>query len=291
MNAVASPDNTTAGIGGPALGDGEFKFLREFVYQHCGIALSEQKRQLVQGRLVRRLRALGMKGFDAYCHLLRTDPESELGELASAISTNVTSFFREVHPFEALTNELLPRWLDQKRREGDRLRIWSAGCSSGEEPYSLAMVLAEALERCGRSIDAKILATDLSPAALAAAQKGVYPVERLEGVSAERRRRWFLRGEGEYAGLACVHPALRELVTIAPLNLLHDWPMQGPFDAIFCRNVVIYFDQPTKRTLFIRFARLLPKGAPLFLGHSESMHGLSDEFELIGRTIYRKKTA
>lgn len=291
MNAVASHDNTVAGVAGPVLGDGEFRFLREFVYAHCGIALSEQKRQLVQGRLVRRLRALGMKGFDAYCELLRADPQSELGELASAISTNVTSFFREVHHFEALTDDLLPRWLDQKRREGDRLRIWSAGCSSGEEPYSLAMVLAEALERCGRSIDAKILATDLSPAALAAAQKGVYPVERLEGVSAERRRRWFLRGEGEYAGLACVHPKLRELVTILPLNLLHEWPMQGTFDAIFCRNVVIYFDQPTKQKLFRRFARLLPPGAPLFLGHSESMHGLSDEFELIGRTIYRKKTA
>ncbi|MBP1473720.1 protein-glutamate O-methyltransferase [Frateuria sp. MAH-13] len=291
MNAVASHDNTMAGVAGPVLGDGEFRFLREFVYEHCGIALSEQKRQLVQGRLVRRLRALGMKGFDAYCELLRADPESELGELASAISTNVTSFFREVHHFEVLADDLLPRWLDQKRREGDRLRIWSAGCSSGEEPYSLAMVLAEALERCGRSIDAKILATDLSPAALAAAQKGVYPVERLEGVSAERRRRWFLRGEGEYAGLACVHPKLRELVTILPLNLLHEWPMQGTFDAIFCRNVVIYFDQPTKQKLFRRFARLLPPGAPLFLGHSESMHGLSDEFELIGRTIYRKKTA
>jgi chemotaxis protein methyltransferase CheR len=291
MNAVASQDHAAAGLTGPVLGDDEFQFLRTFVYQHCGIALSEQKHQLVQGRLVRRLRALGLKGFDAYCQLLRTDPDSELGELASAISTNVTAFFREVHHFEALTNEMLPRWLEQKRREGDRLRIWSAGCSSGEEPYSLAMVLAEALERCGRSIDAKILATDLSPAALAAAQKGVYPIERLEGVSAERRHRWFLRGEGEYAGLACVHPKLRELVTIAPLNLLHDWPMQGPFDAILCRNVVIYFDQPTKQKLFRRFARLLPAGGPLFLGHSESMHGLSDEFELIGRTIYRKKIA
>ncbi|UGB38815.1 CheR family methyltransferase [Frateuria soli] len=291
MSAVASHDNMMAGVAGPMLGDGEFQFLRAFVYEHCGIALSEQKRQLVQGRLVRRLRALGMKGFDAYCQLLRTDPDSELGELASAISTNVTSFFREVHHFEALAGEMLPRWLEQKRREGDRLRIWSAGCSSGEEPYSLAMVLAEALERSGRNVDAKILATDLSPAALAAAQKGVYPVERMDGIDPERRRRWFLRGEGEYAGLACVHPKLRELVTIAPLNLLHEWPMQGPFDAIFCRNVVIYFDQPTKQKLFRRFARLLPAGGPLFLGHSESMHGLSDEFELIGRTIYRKKTA
>jgi len=291
MHAVADNDSLVAGLAGPALGDGDFQYLRGFVYEHCGIALSEQKRQLVQGRLVRRLRALGMKSFGAYCELLRTDPQRELGELASAISTNVTAFFREVHHFEALANEMLPRWLEQKRREGDRLRIWSAGCSSGEEPYSLAMVLAEALERCSRSVDAKILATDLSPAALAAAQKGVYPIERLEGVSDARRQRWFLRGEGEYAGLACVHPKLRELVTIAPLNLLHEWPMQGSFDAIFCRNVVIYFDQPTKQKLFHRFARLLPAGGPLFLGHSESMHGLSDDFELVGRTIYRKRAA
>ena len=291
MSAVVDQDNLAAGLAGPVLGHGDFQFLRTFVYQHCGIALSEQKHQLVQGRLARRLRALGLKDFGAYCELLRSDPERELGELASAISTNVTAFFREVHHFEALANEMLPQWLEQKRREGDRLRIWSAGCSSGEEPYSLAMVLAEALERCDRPIDAKILATDLSPAALAAAQKGVYPVERLEGVSAERRKRWFLRGEGEYAGLASVHPKLRALTTILPLNLLHEWPMQGPFDAIFCRNVVIYFDQPTKQKLFQRFARLLPAGGPLFLGHSESMHGLSDEFELIGRTIYRKKTA
>ncbi|MEI7035974.1 protein-glutamate O-methyltransferase [Fulvimonas yonginensis] len=288
MNAVA--DHDTAMVAGPVLGDGDFQFLRGFVYQYCGIALSEQKRQLVQGRLARRLRALGMRGFGEYCELLRRDPGSELDELSSAISTNVTAFFREAHHFDLLAGELLPRWLEQKR-EGGRLRIWSAGCSSGEEPYSIAMVLAEALERCGRTVDAKILATDLSPAALAAARKGVYPLERLEGVSPERRRRWFLRGEGEYAGLACVHPRLRELTAILPLNLLHEWPMQGPFDAIFCRNVVIYFDQPTKQKLFRRYARLLPDGGHLFLGHSESMHGLSDEFELIGRTVYRKKPA
>lgn len=291
MNAVAGHDSMAAAVTGPVLGDGDFQFLRAFVYEYCGIALSEQKHQLVQGRLLRRLRALGMKSFGAYCELLRADPQRELGELASAISTNVTAFFRESHHFDLLAGDLLPRWLEHKRRDGDRLRIWSAGCSSGEEPYSLAMVLAEALERGGASLDAKILATDLSPAALAAAQKGVYPIERLEGVSAERRRRWFMRGEGEYAGLARVHPRLRELVAILPLNLLHEWPMQGPFDAIFCRNVVIYFDQPTKRKLFQRFARLLPEGGPLFLGHSESMHGLSDDFELVGRTVYRKKTA
>jgi chemotaxis protein methyltransferase CheR len=291
VNAVSGvlDDNTGAmASAGPLLGNAEFEYLRAFVLEHCGIALGEHKHQLVQGRLQRRLRALKLRNFASYCELLRSDPYSELGELASAISTNVTAFFREVHHYDLLVNELLPRWLHEKRREGDRLRIWSAGCSTGEEPYALAMVLAEAIEQSGSKVDAKILATDLSPQALETARKGVYSLERLAGISAERCRRWMLRGEGEYEGLACVHPRLRELVTIEPLNLLHPWPMRGPFDAIFCRNVVIYFDQPTKQRLFRRYAELLPTGGYLFLGHSESLHGVNDQFELIGRTVHRK---
>jgi len=291
VNAVPGMlgDSTAATAGsGPVLGNAEFQFLRKFVLEHCGISLGEHKHQLVQGRLQRRLRALGMKNFSSYCELLRLDPSDELGELASAISTNVTAFFREAHHYDLLVNELLPRWLQEKRRDGDRLRIWSAGCSTGEEPYALAMVLAEALEQHDSKLDAKILATDLSPQALDTARKGVYSLERIAGISAERCRRWMLRGAGEYEGYACVHPRLRELVAIQPLNLMHEWPMRGPFDAIFCRNVVIYFDQPTKQRLFRRYAELLPKGGHLFLGHSESLHGVNDDFELIGRTVYRK---
>ena len=288
--AVSEFPMVRSNTGGPSLGDAEFQFLRDFVYRQCGIALSEQKRQLVQGRLLRRLRALGLQDFAAYCQLLRQDPQAELGELASAISTNVTAFFREMHHYDLLIEQLLPRWLEAKQG-GGRLRIWSAGCATGEEPYALAMVLAEALERSGSKVDARILATDLSPQALEHAQGGIYALERMEGVSDERRRRWFLRGEGQHAGHACVHPRLRELVAIQPLNLLHDWPMRGPFDAIFCRNVVIYFDKPTKQRLFERYAGLLEAGGYLFLGHSESMHGLSDAFELVGRTVYRKRAA
>ena len=291
MAANLSHEVAAPGLGGPLLGNRDFDFLREFVLAHCGIALSEQKRQLVQGRLLRRLRALGLKDFSAYCELLRRDPDAEMGDLASAISTNVTSFFRESHHYDLLEQTLLPQWLAEKRRSGGRLRIWSAGCSTGEEPYALAMVLAEALEKHAPGVDAKILATDLSPQALAGAREGVYPVDKLGGVSAERRRRWFLRGEGSYAGLACVHPRLRELVAIQPLNLLHEWPMSGVFDAIFCRNVVIYFDKPTKERLFRRYAGKLGPEGYLFLGHSESMHGLNDDFALVGRTVYRKKPA
>lgn len=288
--AVSNFGAVVANGGGPLLGDAEFQFLRDFVYRHCGIALSEQKRQLVQGRLLRRLRALGLKEFASYCELLRKDPDAELGELASVISTNVTAFFREMHHYDLLVEQLLPHWLEEKKH-GGRLRIWSAGCATGEEPYALAMVLAEALERTGSHVDARILATDLSPQALEHAQAGMYALDRMEGVSAERRRRWFLRGEGQYQGYACVHQRLRELVTIQPLNLLHDWPMRGPFDAIFCRNVVIYFDKPTKQRLFERYAGLLAPGGYLFLGHSESMHGLSDAFDLVGRTVYRKRAS
>lgn len=152
------------------------------------------------------------------------------------------------------------------------------------------MVLAEALEKAGaRDLDARILATDLSPQVLETAKNGVYLLDRLGGISEERRRRWLLRGSGEYEGFACVHPRLRELVTVRQLNLLHDWPIRGPFDAIFCRNVVIYFDQPTKQRLFRRYAELLPAGGYLFLGHSESLHGISDDFDLIGRTVYRRR--
>ncbi len=291
MNVAAAMlrDAGPAAGGGPQLGEAEFRFLRTFVLQHCGIALGEHKHQLVQGRLARRLRALRLQSFADYCDLLRADPQSELGELSSAISTNVTAFFREVHHYELLANELLPSWLQQKRRDGDRLRLWSAGCSTGEEPYALAMVLAEALERSEQKVDARILATDLSPQALETARRGVYPLERLAGVSNERRRRWMLRGDGAYAGLASVHPRLRELVSIELLNLLHAWPMSGPFDAIFCRNVVIYFDQPTKQRLFARYAQLLPVGGYLFLGHSESLHGISEAFELVEHTVYRKR--
>lgn len=276
-----------SGTGIHSLGDAEFRFLSDFVARHCGISMGEHKRQLLQGRLQRRLRALGLGGFEDYCRLLRENPQSELDEFASAVSTNVTAFFREPHHFDFLSGAL-PAWLAQN--PGGRIRIWSAGCSTGEEPYSLAMLLAEALEKHRGAADALILATDLSPAALDTARHGVYPSQRLDGISPERRRRWLQRGSGTRAGKVRVHPRLQELVRVRPLNLLERWPMRGRFDAIFCRNVMIYFDTSTKRHLFERFdAALLPHGK-LLLGHSESTHGLSDRFTLIGRTIYEKRS-
>ena len=281
--AFADPRRFGESVEAAQLSDSAFAFLSEFVHRHCGIVLGEHKRQLVQGRLRRRLRVLGLDSFDAYANRLRNDPGSEVEELTSAISTNVTAFFRESHHYELLADSLLPQWLAARPA---RLRLWSAGCATGEEAYALAMLLAETLEKSGSKVDARILATDLSARALAVARTGSYPVDRLDGVSEARRQRWFVNDEQPHT--LRVHPQLRERVAFQPLNLLHDWPMHGPFDAIFCRNVVIYFDKVTKMRLFERFASLLPVGGYLFLGHSESMHGLSDAFELVGRTVYRK---
>ncbi|HJP99803.1 MAG TPA: protein-glutamate O-methyltransferase CheR [Rhodanobacteraceae bacterium] len=274
-----------AGTGIRTLGDAEFRFLSGFVQEHCGITMGEHKRPLLQGRLQRRLRALELESFGDYCELLRRDPDSELGAFVSAVSTNVTAFFREPHHFEYLGGQL-SGWLGERPRR--RLRIWSAGCATGEEAYSLAMVLAEAMDAEHGAVDALILATDLSPAALETARRGVYPLERLGGVSPERRHRWFQRGSGAQAGFARVHPRLTELVRVRPLNLMEPWPMHGTFDAIFCRNVVIYFDAPARKRLFERFHGALQPEGKLFLGHSESMHGLSERFKLVGQTIYTK---
>jgi len=288
MSTTLDQDSRTpAGADGTmALRDEDFAFISRFVFERCGIVLGDNKRQLVFGRLVRRLRELGLSSFAQYCQRLRDQPEQELDPLASAISTNVTSFFREEHHFQFLAGNLVPELT--ARGVGSPVRIWSAGCSSGEEPYSIAMVLAETLGARAKGV-ARILATDLSQRALGVAQQGMYPIDRLQGVSDARRKRWFQRGAGANDGMARVAQPVRELVTFNPLNLLEQWPMKGPFDAIFCRNVVIYFDNPTKQRLFARYAQLLAPGGYLFLGHSESLHGLSDAFDLVGRTIFRKR--
>lgn len=286
----ARPENiarvTTGADGTMVLRDEDFSFISKFVFDRCGIVLGDNKRQLVFGRLVRRLRELGLSSFSQYCQLLRDQPEEELDPLTSAISTNVTSFFREEHHFEFLSGTLVPEVL--ARGSGAQVRIWSAGCSSGEEPYSIAMVLAEVLGDRAKNVS-RILGTDISQRALGIAKQGVYPLDRLQGVAESRRKRWFRRGAGANEGLARIAQPIRELVTFNALNLLEQWPMHGPMDAIFCRNVVIYFDNPTKQRLFARYAQMLAPGGYLFLGHSESMHGLSDAFDLVGRTIYRKR--
>ncbi len=264
--------------------DAHFNRLRERVRRHAGIHLNDSKRQLVYGRLSRRIRALGLSGFDAYCALLDDEGGDEIEDFVNAITTNLTSFFREKHHFDFLAATTLAQAqrANQSRR---RLRIWSAGCSTGEEPYSIAMTVLETLGP-NHHWDVKILATDIDSNVLATAAAGIYAPNRQQGVGDARLKRWFSADGCPPAHLRA-KAELRDIIRFAPLNLLGEWQFKGPFDAIFCRNVVIYFDKPTQGRLFERFAGMLASHGNLFIGHSETMFGSCTRFELIGRTTYR----
>lgn len=263
----------------------DFVRIRDFIGEQTGIVLSDSKRDMVYSRLARRLRELRIDRFADYLGRLDHD-QAELGRFINALTTNLTSFFREPHHFEFMRSELIPELAADRHRR--RIRTWSAGCSTGEEPYSIAITLREALP-ADREWDVRILATDLDSDVVAKGLHGVYTEERVVGLPKPRLRRWFRRGREANAGLVRVVPELRDLILFKQLNLLHDWPVKGPFDFIFCRNVVIYFDKATQKVLFDRFADLLAEGGYIFIGHSESMFKVSDRFELIGNTVYRKK--
>jgi chemotaxis protein methyltransferase CheR len=284
VSASASPPET--GHHGPQLGDAEFDFIRHVVGENAGIVLGPNKRQLVQGRLARRLRELGLPSYEAYCEYLRDAGPEELVGLINAITTNVTSFFRENHHFEALAKFMLPEAM-KRNAASRRLRIWSAGCSTGEEPHCIAMVAGEVLPASPR-YDFKILATDIDSDVVAAATSGIYPLDRMSSVTPERLKRFFQKGGGDQAGCAIAKSELKNMITFRTLNLLHAWPMKGPFDVIFCRNVMIYFDQPTREKLVSRFSELLAPGGYLCIGHSESIHAGTAPFKLVGKTIYRR---
>ncbi len=268
--------------------DQDFQRIRRIINEIAGISLAEGKRELVYSRLSRRLRQLGLRRFDEYCRLLETGGEDnpELGEFVNALTTNLTSFFRESHHFDFLGKELLPALIRERSLSNRRIRIWSAGCSTGEEPYSIAMVVRETLPAVGW--DVKILATDLDSNVLATADRGVYDANRVKDLSEVRLRRWFQKGRDAQSGQVRVAPELRDLIVFRRLNLMLDWPMSGPFDVVFCRNVVIYFDKPTQRVLFERFADLLAERGHLFVGHSESLFKVTDRFVPLGKTIYRR---
>lgn len=264
------------------LTESEFDRIRELVREHTGIALADTKRQLVHGRLSRRLRALKLDSFTDYIQLLEQGDADEIEEFINAVTTNLTSFFREPHHFEFMAREMLPAVAATGSR---RLRIWCCAASTGEEPYSIAMVLREA-HALFAGWNVKLLATDLDSNVLGHAKWGVYQRERFESMSPARIQRFFERVSGEDRLSAT--DELRDLITFRQLNLMHEWPMKGPFDAIFCRNVIIYFDKATQRRLFERMAALQRPGDFLFLGHSENLYRVSERYELIGRTIYRR---
>lgn len=267
--------------------DADFKWLCKLATEHAGIVLTDAKRQMVYSRLVRRLRPLGLTRFDQYCQRLQDGDKAEFVEFINAITTNLTSFFREPHHFEHLKNTVLPQIL-RSRGDARRIRIWSAGCSTGEEPYSIAMVVAGAVPGL-QAWDIRILATDLDTNVLATAASGVYPQERVSGLSPARIKRWFVKGRGANAGFVCVRPELKNMIRFRQLNLIRPWPVHGPFDLIFCRNVVIYFNKTTQAGLFDRFADVTASDGHLYIGHSETLYRVCDRYESLGQTIYRKR--
>lgn len=266
--------------------DRNFDQICRIAMQRTGISLTPHKKEMVYSRLARRIRCLGLGSFNAYCELLATDDPGEMDEFVNAITTNLTSFFREKHHFSFLRRIVETDWLN-RTRQGESFRIWSAGCSSGEEPYSIAMTLCEA----GVTPDwnVKILATDLDSNMLDTARAGIYPQERVERMNPALLKKYFLRDrENGVNGTVRVKQSVRDMITFNRLNLMEEWPMRGRFDVIFCRNVIIYFTKETQRTLFDRYARLLKERAHVFIGHSESLNGVSDRFESLGNTIYQK---
>lgn len=273
------------------LTDEEFTFICQFVYKNTGIVLNDSKREMLYRRLTRIVRERKLKSFSEYCQLLKKQGDKEKDYFINAITTNLTSFFRENHHFEFLMKEELPRLMKQKVSMANgkkRLRIWSSASSTGEEPYSIAITLFEAMKNDATKWDAKILATDIDSNVLAKGKAGVYDVKRIEDLSMQRKEHYFYQGCGNSSNSVKVHDKLKSLITFKQLNLLHDWPMKGPFDVIFCRNVIIYFDKPTQQDLFARYYELLAPGGLLLLGHSENLGNYQQYFENVGRTIFRK---
>lgn len=267
--------------------DDDFEYIRALIGEYSGIHLTEGKRELVYARLAKRLRDLGLTDFRQYCDLLRAGEQDELIACVNAITTNVTSFFREEHHFSYLAETVMPWLINHYGRSGSgKLRMWSAGCSSGEEPYSIDMTLRDFPEL--DKWDVKILATDLDSNVLQCAKRGIYKMDQLDKVSETKRRKWFLRGDDSNLGQVKIRPELKSRIYFRQLNLMGPWPMHGLFHVIFCRNVVIYFDKTRQKELFQRFADILVPEGYLFIGHSENLFGVSDRFRSIGRTIYRK---
>ncbi|MDH4190784.1 MAG: chemotaxis protein CheR [Betaproteobacteria bacterium] len=260
--------------------DGDFERVRRIIYEEAGIKLGDSKRTMAYSRLVRRVRALGMHRFSDYLDLVEKHGESERKAFVNALTTNLTAFFREPHHFPILESYLAPR---HARRPAV---IWCAGCSTGEEAYSIAMTLSAASIAGG----AHILATDVDTNVLETAERGVYALERIENLPHGYKERFFLEGIGRKAGQVMVRPEIKSLVTFRQVNLLESsWPLRAPLDAIFCRNVMIYFDKPTQYAVLDRFAELLEPGGLLFAGHSENFTQGRIPFRSRGRTVYERQ--
>lgn len=262
----------------------DFAYIRNIISDRTGIVLADHKVDMVYGRLSRRLRELNLESFDEYLSSIEND-EQELIHFVNALTTNLTAFFRESHHFEFLASKLIPQIM--KNKASKRLRIWSAGCSSGEEPYTIAMTVRSIISE-NSGWDVKILATDLDSNMVKKGSDGIYTEERVTGLSQQHMKKWVKKGRGDTTGMVKMDDKLRDMITFKQLNLMHEWPMKGPFDLIFCRNVVIYFNKETQAMLFDRYADMLVDDGHLFIGHSESMYKICDRFKLLGQTIYKR---
>ncbi len=267
----------------------DFKRFSDLVYSSIGINLGPAKKELLRTRLGKRLRLLGIPNFSEYYRYVTEENRDELTNLFDAISTNLTSFFREQKHFDYLSSHVLPEIVDEKKRRGDwTLRVWSCASSTGEEPYSLAITLSEFLG-AGSKWSAKILATDVNTEVLEKAVNGSYKEQRVEGMPKLLLKRYFLRGFGKSEGMVKMRREIRNMVTFRRLNLtVPRYPFRKEFDFIFCRNVMIYFDKYTQKQIIDKLYIHLRKGGYLFLGHAESLTGIDTDFTYIQPTIYRK---
>lgn len=258
----------------------DFARVAELIYQRAGIRLNDSKQQMVYSRLARRLRALRIDTFSRYLSELAKNPDSEeWQQFTNALTTNLTSFFREPHHFESLARQM-------QQADARPFRIWCAAASTGEEPYSLAMTAMEAYQSANPAV--QIIASDLDTHVLATAANGVYALDRLDKLTLERKKGFFLKGAGINAGKVRAKKALRDLIEFKQINLLDSrWPLDGKFDAIFCRNVMIYFDQATQRIILEKIASLLKPDGMLYVGHSENLHFMSDWYRSAGKTTYQ----
>ena len=280
----------------PPLVEGEFLFTTEdflaiaqMLYDDAGIALAESKASLVYSRLAKRLRALGLENFREYCRLVGgSEGMSERQNMLAALTTNVTRYFREPHHFEHLKSKVLPDLVARARARG-RVRIWSAGCSTGQEPYTIALTILDAMPDALQH-DVRILATDIDPNVIATGRAAVYSDEAVQPVPAALRERWMVRVKDGGRDAWGAGEEMRRLVSFRELNLMGNWPMKGKFDVIFCRNVVIYFDEPTQARIWSRFGPLLNPGGRLYVGHSERVTDMA-RFETDGLTTYRVRAA
>jgi chemotaxis protein methyltransferase CheR len=266
--------------------DRDFRRVCQMIHARAGIALAPGKRDMVYGRLSRRLRSLGLGGFGPYLEMLERDPEgAEWQAFTNALTTNLTAFFREPHHFDRLREQLV-----QIGHGKGTIRLWSCAASTGEEPYSMAITACEAFGSLTPPV--RIMATDIDTQVLATAQRGVYPVDRIASLPLETRRRYFQRGTGPNDGRCRINPALQALVEFRPLNLLDPrYDVGGTFSALFCRNVMIYFDKPTQRSILSRLVNHMEPDSLLYTGHSENYLHAADLIQPCGRTLYRRHGA